>query len=53
MSDRDNSDLVRCTRRLKETRFTGVLEERNKRTGRRANKDILEQEQIRGTGPGS
>lgn len=33
MSDRDHSDLVRCTKRPKETRFTGVLEERNKEQG--------------------
>lgn len=29
-SDTDNSHLVRCTKRLKETHFTGVLEKRNK-----------------------
>lgn len=33
MSDTANSDLVRCTRRLKETHFTGGLEERNKEQG--------------------
>lgn len=33
MADTDSSDLVRCTRRLKETHFTGVLEERNKEQG--------------------
>lgn len=33
MSDTDNSDLVRCTRRPKETHFTGVLEKKNKEQG--------------------
>lgn len=33
MSDRNNSDLIRCTRKLKETHFAGVTGERNKEQG--------------------
>lgn len=34
MSDTNNSDLIRCTRKLKETHFASVLEETNKEQGR-------------------